>query len=55
MKNDEIAEGISDRIDGRVPTMDVVDPSSGEILVAEGEEITPSKEAIEEAGIDEVE
>ena len=56
MKNDEIAEGISDRIDGRVPTMDVVDPSSGEVLVAEGEEITPSKaRAIEEAGIDEVE
>ena len=42
MKNDEIAEGIGDRIDGRVPTMDVVDPSSGEILVAEGE-ATPSK------------
>ena len=56
MKNDEIAEGIGDRIDGRVPTMDVVDPSSGEVLVAEGDEITPSKaRAIEEAGIDEVE
>ena len=56
MKNDEIAEGIADRIDGRVPTMDVVDPSTGEVLVAEGDEITPSKaRAIEEAGIDEVE
>ena len=36
MKNDEIAEGISDRIDVDVYNYGCIDPSSGEILVAEG-------------------
>ena len=49
-------EGIGSRIDGRVPAIDVVDPKSGDVLAAEGEEITPEiARKIEAAGVDEVE
>ena len=55
-KNDEIVEGIADRIDGRVPAIEVLHPETGDILANEGEEITPViARAIEDAGVDEVE
>jgi DNA-directed RNA polymerase subunit beta' len=55
-KNDELVDGIADRIDGRVPAIEVRHPETDEILVDEGEEITPKiARIIEEAGIDEVE
>ena len=55
-KNDEIVEGIADRIDGRIPAIDVIDPNTGEVLASEGAEITPSiARKIQEAGVDEVE
>lgn len=55
-KNDEITEGISERIVGRTALNDVVDPASGDILVEGGQEIDhKTSVAIEEAGIDEVE
>ena len=50
-KNDEIVEGIADRIDGRVPAIDVYHPQTGEVLAKEGEEITAQiSRAIEAAG-----
>ncbi len=55
-RNDEIVEGIGERVDGRVPLTDVIHPETGEVIVAEGEEITPfAAQAIEAAGIDELE
>ena len=55
-KNDEIAEGISERIQGRTAVNEVVHPSTGEVLVEPGVEISvPMSMIIEEAGIDEVE
>ncbi|PCJ82349.1 MAG: DNA-directed RNA polymerase subunit beta' [Bacteroidetes bacterium] len=55
-KNDEIIDGIGDRIDGRVPAIEVRHPETDEILAEEGEEITPKiARIIEAAGIDEVE
>ena len=55
-KNDEITEGIGDRIVGRTALNDVVHPKSGDVLVAGGQEIDHATAmAIEEAGIDEVE
>ena len=55
-KNDEIAEGISERIQGRTTVNDIVHPTSGEVMLEAGTEITvPMANAIEEAGIDEVE
>ncbi len=55
-KNDEITEGIGDRIVGRTSLNDVAHPKSGEVLVAGGQEIDHATAmAIEEAGIDEVE
>ena len=55
-KNDEIAEGISERIQGRTAVNEVVHPSTGEVLVEPGVEISvPMSMSIEEAGIDEVE
>jgi DNA-directed RNA polymerase subunit beta' len=55
-KNDEIAEGVSERIQGRTAVNEVVHPTTGEILVEAGVEITvPISMIIEEAGIDEVE
>ena len=55
-KNDEITEGIGDRIVGRTALNDVEHPKTGEIMMAGGEEINfNTAMAIEEAGIDEVE
>ena len=55
-KNDEITEGIGDRIVGRTALNDVAHPKSGEVLIAGGQEIDHATAmAIEEAGIDEVE
>jgi DNA-directed RNA polymerase subunit beta' len=55
-KNDEIVEGIADRIDGRVPAIDVLHPETDEVLAREGEEIMADiSRSIEEAGVDEVE
>jgi len=55
-KNDEITEGIGDRIVGRTSLNDVEHPESGEIMIAGGEEIDfDTAMAIEAAGIDEVE
>ena len=55
-KNDEITEGIGDRIVGRTALNDVTHPKSGEVMVAGGQEIDHATAmAIEEAGIDEVE
>ncbi len=38
-KNEEIVEPLSGRILGRITLYDVIDPSTGEVIVAEGEEI----------------
>jgi len=55
-KNDEIVDGIGERIDGRVPAIDVYHPETDEVLAIEGEEITPAiARIIEDAGVDEVE
>jgi DNA-directed RNA polymerase subunit beta' len=55
-KNDEIVEGIGDRIVGRVTVNDIVDPTSGDLIVKSGDEITPHLAiAVEAAGVDEVE
>ena len=55
-KSDEIVESLYDRILGRVALFDIEDPKSGEVIVAEGNEINEDiAEAIESAGIDEVE
>ena len=55
-KNDEITEGIGDRIVGRTALNDVEHPKTGEVMIAGGEEIDyATAMAIEEAGIDEVE
>jgi DNA-directed RNA polymerase subunit beta' len=51
----EIIENIGERILGRVALEDVVDPFSGELLVAANEEIDESRVAlIEEAGVEKV-
>jgi len=55
-KNDEITEGIGERIVGRTALNDVINPATGDILVEGGQEIDHATSvAIEEAGIDEVE
>jgi DNA-directed RNA polymerase subunit beta' len=55
-QNDEIVEGIGDRIEGRVTVNDIVHPLTGEVIVPEGEEIAPLLAIkVEEAGVDEVE
>ena len=55
-KNDEIVEGIGDRIEGRVAVNDILDPQSGDVLVKSGDEITPQlAKVVEAAGVDEVE
>ena len=55
-KNDEIVEGIGDRIVGRVTVNDIVDPTTGDVIVKSGDEITPHlSKAVEAAGVDEVE
>src|SRR5262249_30802142 len=51
----EIIEQLSDRILGRVALEDVVDPYTGEVLVAQNEEIDEDKvRKIDSAGIDKV-
>ncbi len=57
LKNgDEIISSLSERIIGRVSVHDVVNPSTGELIVAAGEEITePIAQAIENASIETVE
>ena len=57
LKNgDEIISSLSERIIGRVSVHDVVDPTTGEVLVSAGEEITEAKaKAIEDSPIESVE
>lgn len=56
INNDEVVETLSDRILGRVSVHDVFHPTSGELLVASGEEITEAvAAAIEESPVEEVE
>ena len=51
----EIIEKLGDRILGRVPSEDIFDPYTGEVLVQANEEITEDKvRIIEDAGIDKV-
>ncbi len=55
-KNEEIVETLYDRILGRTSLHDVVHPETGEVIVAEGEEIKEDAAiAIDSAGIEEVE
>jgi len=55
-QNDEIVEGIGDRIEGRVTVNDIVHPLTGAVIVPAGEEIAPLLAIkVEEAGVDEVE
>ena len=55
-KNEEVVESLGERILGRSALHDVVDPSTGEILVAAGAQITdPIVKAIEKTAIDTVE
>ncbi len=55
-KNDEIVESLYDRILGRVAVNDVINPSTEELIVASGEEITEDiAKKIEESPIEMVE
>ena len=55
-QNDEIVEGIGDRIEGRTAGEAVLHPATEEVLAEEGELISPATaKAIEEAGVQEVE
>ena len=55
-EGETIIEPLRERIVGRVALEDVYDPTTGEVIVKEGEEITEAAAArIEEAGIEEVE
>ena len=48
----EVLEKLSERIEGRTAAVDVVDPSTGEVIVAAGEEISDVQAAaVEAAGI----
>jgi DNA-directed RNA polymerase subunit beta' len=54
--NEEIIEPLSERILGRVSVHDVIDPVSGELIVASGDEITEvAAQKIDETAIDSVE
>ncbi len=57
LKNgDEVISSLYERILGRVSVHDVIDPHTGSVLCASGDEITESKaKAIEDAGIEMVE
>ncbi len=57
LKNgDEVISSLSERILGRVSVHDVVNPTTGELIVAAGEEITePIAQAIEDSPIESVE
>jgi DNA-directed RNA polymerase subunit beta' len=55
-KNEDVIESLHDRILGRTSLHDVLDPATGEVIVATGELINePEAKAIEVAGIDSVE
>src|SRR5690554_170030 len=55
-KNEEIVEGLYDRILGRTTVHDVLHPETDEVIVESGEEITEEfAHAIVDAGIEEVE
>ena len=55
-KNEEIVESLGERILGRIALNDVIDPSTEELLVATGDEITEEiVEKIEKAPIESVE
>jgi len=54
-QNDEIVQGIGERIEGRVVAQDVVHPETGDVMLEEGLQITPAMaKAIEAAGVQEV-
>ncbi|MDR0510928.1 MAG: DNA-directed RNA polymerase subunit beta' [Rikenellaceae bacterium] len=54
-RNEDVVQTLYERILGRVAVTDVVDPHTGEILCASGEEITEDRAAaIEKANIEEV-
>ncbi len=54
-EGEEIIEPMRDRILGRVSLEDIIDPETGELILAGGEEITESvAERIEDSGIEEV-
>ena len=57
LKNgDEVVSSLSERILGRVSVHDIINPSTGELIVAAGEEITePKAAAIENSPIESVE
>ncbi|MBR5928617.1 MAG: DNA-directed RNA polymerase subunit beta', partial [Prevotella sp.] len=57
LKNgDEVIAGLAERILGRVSVHEIVDPHTGELIVAAGDEITETlAQRIEEAGIESVE
>ena len=57
LKNgDEVIAGLAERILGRVSVHEIVDPHTGELIVAAGDEITESlAQRIEESGIESVE
>ena len=55
-KNEDIIESLYDRILGRTSLHDVINPDTGDVIVASGELINEDEaKAIEEAGIDSVE
>ncbi len=55
-KNDEIVETLSERIEGRVSLHDIVNPSTDELLVESGQEISDEiAKSIENSSIDNVE
>ncbi len=55
-KNDDIVEGLYERILGRTSVFDITHPETGEMLVEDGVEINEAiAKSIVEAGIDEVE
>ena len=54
--NDEVVATLYERILGRVSVHDVIDPTTGQLIVAAGEEITEDKaQAIEDSPIESVE
>ena len=54
-QNDEVVQGIGERIEGRTLSEDVLDPESGDVLAEEGELISPQvAKLIEERGVQEV-
>jgi len=55
-KNEDVVESLYDRILGRVPLLDVIHPSTGEVIAKEGEEINEDEaRAIEESPLESIE